>query len=186
MALSLADIRSLFQEYGSSLYSGEAVTQLEHALQTASLAEREGASKALIAASLLHDLGHILCLLQAASAQPKLGTDDLHQFYALPFLQSTLPDAVLDPIKLHVDAKRCLCAIDNGYYSTLSPASVQSLRLQGGVFNAADAENFLQRPFAQDALRLRRWDDKAKIPDAATPDLEHFLAIVADVQMAHA
>jgi phosphonate degradation associated HDIG domain protein len=186
MTLSLDDIRSLFQDFGSSLYSGEAVTQLDHALQAATLAEREGASKPLIAASLLHDLGHLLVLQKKANALPRDKADDRHQLYALPFLREAWPDAVLEPVKLHVDAKRCLCAIDADYFSTLSPASVRSLELQGGIFSAEDAAEFQQRPFADDALRLRRWDDRAKVSGAATLGLDHFLAIAGDVQQAHA
>lgn len=184
--LSLDDIRTLFRDFGSSLYSGEAVTQLDHALQAATLAEQEGASDELIAATLLHDLGHILVLQKKANAQPRSKEDDRHQLYALPFLEGILPDAVLEPIKLHVDAKRCLCAIDPAYFSTLSPTSVRSLELQGGVFSAAQAQEFQERPFASDGLRLRQWDDRAKVPGAPTPGLEHFLAIVGNIQQTHA
>ena len=104
--LSFDDIERLFEERGGEQYSGEPVTQLQHALQTAALAEAEGAGDALVTAALLHDLGH---LLHDLGETPSLrGVDDVHQYRALPFLRGLFPDAVLDAIKLHVDAKRYL------------------------------------------------------------------------------
>jgi predicted HD phosphohydrolase len=97
----------------------------------------------------------------------------------LPFLRPILPDAVLEPIRLHVDAKRCLCRVDAGYYDSLSPDSVRSLALQGGIFSDAEADAFLQRPYAEDALRLRRWDDTAKVEGKPTPGLDHYMDVVA-------
>jgi phosphonate degradation associated HDIG domain protein len=182
MALSLDDIRTLFGRHGDIAYSGEPVTQLEHALQTAALAEEAGASDALVTASLLHDLGHLLNLQGATPTAH--GIDDQHQDFVLPFLRVTFPDAVLEPIRLHVDAKRCLCAMDAHYYARLSADSVRSLALQGGVFTAEEAEAFMHRPYAADALQLRRWDDLAKMERQPTPDLTHFLTIAARVSVA--
>ncbi|CAG9246113.1 Phosphonate degradation operons associated HDIG domain protein [Paraburkholderia unamae] len=182
MSLQIEDIRSLFESYGEMPYSREPVTQLQHALQTASLAESEGAPDTLVAAAFLHDLGHMLRLHQKASDAPKPGEDDLHQFFALPFLRSRFPDAVLEPIKLHVEAKRYLCAIDPAYHAGLSPVSVHSLELQGGIHSRDEVERFRSLPFSDDALRLRRWDDRAKTPGVETPNLAHYLAIVESVQ----
>src|SRR6478609_9756053 len=123
--LSLDDIRLLFARHGAEQYSGEPVTQLEHALQTAHLAEQSGADDALVTACLLHDLGH---LLNRQGETPTLrGIDDTHQYFALPFLRGLLPDAVLDPIRLHVDAKRYLCAANTDYHERLSDDSRRSL-----------------------------------------------------------
>ncbi|KVO19808.1 phosphohydrolase [Burkholderia ubonensis] len=177
MALTLEEIRSLYQEHGHVAYSGEPVTQLEHALQSGLLAEEAGADDALVAAAFLHDLGHLLN--RQGETPSARGIDDLHQYYVLPFLRPLLPDAVLEPIRLHVDAKRCLCRTDAGYFESLSPDSVRSLALQGGVFSEEEAAAFLRRPFAEDALRLRRWDDMAKVEGRATPDLDHYMEIVA-------
>ncbi|MBN3788121.1 phosphonate degradation HD-domain oxygenase [Burkholderia sp. Ac-20353] len=177
MALTLEEIRGLYQELGHTAYSGEPVTQLEHALQSGLLAEEAGADDALVAAAFLHDLGHLLN--RQGETPSARGIDDLHQYYVLPFLRPILPDAVLEPIRLHVDAKRCLCRIDAGYYDSLSPDSVRSLALQGGIFSDAEADAFLQRPYAEDALRLRRWDDTAKVEGKPTPDLDHYMEIVA-------
>ncbi|MDE1181130.1 phosphonate degradation HD-domain oxygenase [Paraburkholderia sp.] len=179
MALNLNDIRGLFDAFGALAYSGEPVTQLEHALQSGALAEEEGASDELVAAAFLHDLGHLLN--RHGETPSERGIDDLHQYFALPFLRPILPDAVLEPIRLHVDAKRCLCAVDATYFAQLSADSVRSLALQGGVFSESEAETFLQKPFASDALRLRKWDDRAKSPDRATPDMDHFMDVVARV-----
>ena len=176
-SLTLADIAALFARRGAEQYSGEPVTQLEHALQTAALAEGEGADDELVTASLLHDLGH---LVQDLGETPTLrGLDDRHQHAALPHLRGVFGPRVLGAIGLHVDAKRYLCATVPGYEDALSDDSKRSLALQGGVFDAAHAAAFIARPGAAEAVRLRRWDDLAKAAGAATPTLEHYLARAA-------
>ncbi len=173
MALSLSDICILFARKGGRLYDGEPVTQLEHALQSADRAQKSGATPAIIAAALLHDLGH---LLNDQGETPTLrGVDDLHQFAALPFLRGLYDDDVLVPIKLHVDAKRYLCATRAEYYDALSVDSKRSLALQGGVFSAEEAAAFIAQPFAADAVNVRLWDDLAKLAGAPTPPLAHFV-----------
>lgn len=172
-ALDLAGIEQLFAAKGHAQYDGEPVTQLEHALQSAHLAEQAGAGSALIAAALLHDLGH---LLHGLPGSPTLqGVDDVHQYRCLPFLRDLFGEATLAPIRLHVDAKRYLCTREPGYLESLSPDSARSLALQGGPFDERQAQAFEALPYAQDALRLRRWDDEAKQEGAATPGLAHFL-----------
>lgn len=179
--LSLTDIELLFARFGASQYSGEPVTQLEHALQTAHLAEQSGADDALVTACLLHDLGHLLNDQgRGFDDTPSLrGIDDTHQYFALPFLRGLFPDAVLDAIKLHVDAKRYLCQANAGYFAKLSEDSKRSLALQGGVFSAEQAAAFLGQSGARDAVILRQWDDLAKQADLVTPPLAHFLARAA-------
>ena len=172
MSLSLDDIVGLFETKGHAQYDGEPVTQLAHALQSAHLAEQEGAGSALIAASLLHDLGHLLHDFGGTPTQQ--GLDDLHQYRCLPFLRALFGPATLEPIRLHVDAKRFLCAREPGYLEALSADSKRSLQLQGGVFDSAQASAFEALPYAMDAVRLRRWDDTAKLADAKTPDLAHY------------
>jgi phosphonate degradation associated HDIG domain protein len=175
--LSLPDIALLFARRGAEQYSGEPVTQLDHALQTAHLAEQSGANAELITASLLHDLGH---LLNDQGDTPSLrGIDDTHQYFALPFLRGLFPDAVLDAIRLHVDAKRYLCQARPEYHAKLSEDSRRSLQLQGGLFDAAQAERFIALPSAKDAVMLRQWDDLAKQADWRTPTLAHFLDVAA-------
>jgi phosphonate degradation associated HDIG domain protein len=182
MALTLADIDRLFDEHGHIEYSGEGVSQLEHALQSAQFAEDDGASDALVTAALLHDLGH---MLNRHGETPTLrGIDDQHQYFAIPFMRPLFPPAVIEPIRLHVDAKRALCALEPGYYEGLSDDSKRSLKLQGGSFSRAQAEAFMAKPHAKDALRLRRWDDRAKVAGAATKGLEHYLEIAARCALA--
>lgn len=173
MALTFADIGQLFAQRGGERYAGEAVTQLEHALQCAQLAEIDGAGDELVTAALLHDLGH---LLHELGDTPSLqGVDDLHQYRALPFLRGLFADTVIDAIGLHVDAKRYLCAVRPGYFAALSDDSKRSLALQGGIFNEGQAEAFIAQRGAPEAVRLRTWDDQAKTAGLATPPLSHFL-----------
>ena len=173
MALTLQDIERLFEARGHEQYSGENVTQLQHALQTAALGETEGASNALVTAALMHDLGHLLHDLEGTPSMR--GVDDVHQYRALPFLRGLFDDEVLKAIKLHVDAKRYLCATQAAYHAELSADSKRSLLLQGGIFSAAEAATFIKQPGAQDAVRLRLWDDLAKDADMTTPPLSHFM-----------
>lgn len=173
MALSIEDIERLFDERGAEQYSGEPVTQLEHALQTAALAEADGASDALVTAALLHDLGHLLHDLGATPTER--GIDDVHQYRALPFLRGLFDEEVLGGIRLHVDAKRYLCATRTGYFEALSDDSKRSLALQGGIFDDAQAQAFMTQPGAEGAVRLRIWDDLAKTAGLATPPLAHFM-----------
>ena len=166
------EIRKLFEEKGGREYEGEGVSQLQHALQAATHAERAGAPPELVCAALLHDIGH---MLNDKGETPTLrGVDDEHQNAALPFLRGRFPAAVLEPIRLHVDAKRYLCATRADYYGRLSDDSKRSLELQGGVFSAAQAGRFIAQPHAAEAVRVRLWDDAAKMRGAATPDLAHF------------
>jgi phosphonate degradation associated HDIG domain protein len=172
--ISIEDIALLFEQRGGEQYAGECVTQLEHALQSAHLAEQEDADDEMVTAALLHDLGH---LLHDLGETPTLqGVDDIHQFRALPFLRGTFSSRVLDPIRLHVDAKRYLCAMREGYFAALSDDSKRSLGLQGGIFNEGQAEAFISQPGAWAAVQLRLWDDAAKLTGAPTPTLAHFLA----------
>jgi phosphonate degradation associated HDIG domain protein len=176
MALSISDICVLFARKGGRAYAGEPVNQLEHALQTAMRAEEECAGPALVTAALLHDLGH---LLNDQGESPTLrGVDDLHQYAALPFLRALFDDDVLVPIRLHVDAKRHLCATRDGYLEALSADSKRSLALQGGPFTPEEAKAFIAQPHAEDAVRLRLWDDLAKVEGGVTPPLAHFVAAI--------
>ncbi len=175
MAISIQDINQLFTTHGSEQYGGEDVSQLQHALQCAHLAEQAGASPELITAALLHDLGH---LLTGSDKDLNLAVDDVHQYAVIPFLRGLFPPAVIEPIRLHVDAKRYLCATDPSYWSTLSLTSRKTLELQGGAFTGDSALAFAARDFAYDAVALRRWDDLAKNPSAHTPDWAHFVEIM--------
>jgi phosphonate degradation associated HDIG domain protein len=180
MSLSLKEIERILLTRGKSQYGSEAVSQLEHALQCAELAEANQETPETIAACLLHDLGHLLAAERAGSQDHDTRSDDLHQYLALPFLRPHLPEAVLEPIRLHVDAKRYLCHQEPPYWDTLSPASKHSLEQQGGVFNAHEARAFSTLRFAQESVRLRRYDDLAKVPGRADlPPLARYTAILS-------
>jgi phosphonate degradation associated HDIG domain protein len=179
MALSVDEILRLYDTRGARMYGSEPVSQSAHALQCAMLAAQGGASAELIAAAFLHDLGHLLAELPHALERE---TDDVHQYLPIPFLRGTFPDAVLEPIRLHVDAKRYLCRLDAGYWDSLSPASKHSLELQGGIFDTLAADRFLSRPFAWDAIRLRRWDDAAKVAGCAVPGLREFEPLLRSLE----
>jgi len=187
MAESMADavigerIRQLFECRGSSRYGGECVNQLEHALQAASLAEADGAEPELIVAALLHDVGHLLHDLPNDAPDSRI--DDVHEKLACEWLQDHFGPAVTQPVQLHVDAKRYLCAVDQDYEASLSLPSRQSLELQGGRFAPDDVRAFAEQPYYADAVRLRRWDDRAKVPGLRTPGIEHFLEFVHQVQL---
>lgn len=179
--VSVAGVVELFQLRGDSEYGGEAVTQLEHGLQAALLAEEEGASAELIVAALLHDVGHLLHDLPDDA--PEQGVDDVHETSGKNFLRKIFPDAVVEPIALHVAAKRYLCAVDGDYMAKLSEPSQVSLGLQGGPMNSEEVQQFEAGPFFKDALRLRYWDDTAKVADLETPTLEHYARYMQQVAL---
>jgi 2-aminoethylphosphonate-pyruvate transaminase len=173
----VGDIRRLFEKKATSMYGGEPVTQLEHALQTAALAEADGADAELVAAALLHDVGHLLHNSSIDAADEAV--NDMHEELAHKWLAKHFPPAVTEPIRLHVAAKRYLCTRDPKYRNSLSSASQKSLQLQGGAFSTEEAIQYEQQPFSERGARLRRWDDLAKIPGRKTPELDHFLPYVA-------
>lgn len=161
---------------GARSYGGEAVTQLSHALQCANWAQAADAPSSLVAASLLHDIGHLLYVEpEEAKDSP---VDDLHENRGAHFLSAWFPLAVTEPIRLHVSAKRYLCATEDGYFDRLSAGSIHSLELQGGVFSEREAQSFIAQPYAADAVRLRRWDEAAKDPDAGTRSLEAYRTVL--------
>jgi phosphonate degradation associated HDIG domain protein len=165
-------IDTLFADRGSAEYRGEAVTQLEHALQAATLAERDGLSAEGIAAALLHDIGHLLHGHGEDCADK--GIDDRHEELGVRFLARGFGKAITEPIRLHVAAKRYLTAARPGYLNQLSPASVQSLALQGGPMSEREIKEFEAEPYFTVALKVREYDDEAKIVGFPTPPLSHF------------
>lgn len=169
----LEEVRKILAARGGELYGGETVTQTQHALQCATLAETEEAPAHLIAAALLHDIGHLLDEEFESALERK--EDRRHEDLGHDYLARHFGPEVTKPVRLHVDAKRYLCAVDRDYFAGLSPASVRTLEMQGGPFSPSQARDFAARPFADEAVRLRIWDDKGKDPDMETPDFDHFL-----------
>ncbi len=172
---SLPQLRALLELRGGERYDGEPVSHLEHALQSATLARRAGAGDALVAAALLHDIGHLAAGLPGTpSAQ---GIDDRHEELGSGLLAALFPPEVCAPIRLHVQAKRHLAA-QPAYLKVLSADSLRSLALQGGPLSAPQQQEFVALPFSQDAVRLRRWDDAAKTPRWDTDSLDEVWATV--------
>ena len=161
---------------GSRAYGEESVSQLEHALQCALLAEEEGASDALVAASLLHDVGHLV--YETDPVQGARRTDDRHEYRPIRMLRRHFGDAVLAPIRLHVAAKRYLCTLDRDYWRSLSAASRCSLELQGGLYSPESAHRFISQPYASDAVRVRTWDDRAKVAGKTTRPFSHYVDVL--------
>lgn len=157
----LDKIFGMFDDRGDALYVGEPITQSEHALQSACLAEKENAASALIVAALLHDVGHLLSRHPEDCAES--GIDDRHEHLGAQWLVAHFGPEVVEPVRLHVPAKRYLCATNPDYLRGLSNASVLSLKLQGGPFTGEEVAAFDETPFAKDAVRLRVWDDTAKV-----------------------
>ena len=168
-------IRDLFSERGHLAY-GEGVSELQHALQAASLAQKDNAPNSLIVAALLHDIGHLLHGLSEDVAEQ--GIDGHHERIGEKWLEKYFGPEVSQPVRLHVAAKRYQSTVNPGYLAQLSPASVKSFILQGDKMNEDEISAFEKNPFFKEALQLRTWDDHAKDPEMKTPLLEHYLPLV--------
>jgi [1-hydroxy-2-(trimethylamino)ethyl]phosphonate dioxygenase len=166
------EILELFARHGAVAYHGECVSQTEHSLQAADLARRDGAANWLIIAALLHDVGHLLDGQEEDFAVR--GIDGRHEVAGCAWLTNHFGTEVTEPIRLHVDAKRYLCTVNPDYAAGLSAASRSSLTLQGGLMGADERARFESNPFCHDAVRLRHWDDAAKVHGLRVPSLEHY------------
>jgi len=175
-----ATIRDIYLSRGQAKYGLEGISQLEHALQAAWLAEQQKEPPAFVLAALLHDVGHLTaCMGDNPAAE---GLDNRHEILGSDWLAARLPASVSEPVRLHVEAKRFLCTTVPGYLSSLASDSVVSLQLQGGPFSMAECEAFLRRPFARDAIRLRQIDDASKREDLETPQIDHFLRYLEKIK----
>lgn len=163
----------LFEGEGSAEYFGEAVTQAGHMLQAGALAEAAGAPAHLVAAALLHDIGHFHGTVSGRDLMEG-GLDNRHSHTGADWLGQWFGPEVTEPVRLHVAAKRYLCTAEAGYFGLLSEASVHTLRVQGGPMSPEQARAFEALPGAADAVAVRRWDEQAKDPELATPDFDHF------------
>lgn len=164
----IEQIFDLFERSGSQHY-GEDTTQLQHALQTAELARSNGCSDTLVAAALLHDVGQLIG--DAGNAAEQLGIDARHEISGARFLRKHFSAAISEPVRLHVAAKRYLCAVDSAYACSLSHASSLSLKLQGGPMSVDEIHAFEAEQYFADAVTLRRFDDGGKQPEWQAPDL---------------
>lgn len=177
MHSKVTQILDAFAKRGADQYAGEEVTQLQHALQSGQLAMRANASPKLVAAALLHDIGHIL----DDPDEPHDGNenlDDKHESRGYQFLAEHFGPHIADPVRLHVAAKRYLCTKNPSYEQHLSATSLKSFHDQGGRMSPAEIEQFEAEPFYREALQLRHWDDAAKDPSAVTPPIEDFAHLI--------
>ena len=172
-------IADIFERRGAESYLGEPVTMSEHMLQGAVLAEREGASEELVAAALLHDIGHYTS--EFGPYSPEDTQDNYHEESGAKVLAPFFPPVIAECVRLHVPAKRYLCAADRGYYDRLSEASKHTLSLQGGPMTAGEVKAFERNPFYREAVRVRIWDDEGKQPGMATPDFQHYVPLLKRV-----
>lgn len=175
----VTEIIDRLTERGGGYYAGEPITELQHALQTAYLAEKAGASPEMVVAALLHDFGHLLHDLPENFTSQ--GLNDQHEMQGAMYLKQYFPPAVCDPIRLHVAAKRYLCTTDPKYSNQLSQTSRLSLELQGGLMNSDEIKAFEAEPHWQEALEIRWWDDQAKIPHLIVPGLSHYVPLIEQV-----
>ncbi|SEK52374.1 phosphonate degradation HD-domain oxygenase [Streptacidiphilus jiangxiensis] len=173
-------LANLFDGEGADDYLGEDVTQAEHMFQAAALAAAEQAPPALVAAALLHDVGHFRGAVHGRELMAG-ERDNRHSHQGADWLAPWFGPDVTEPIRLHVAAKRYLCAAEPDYFARLSAASVHTLSLQGGPMTPAEADRFAAEPYATDAVRLRRWDDDAKDVTVAVPGFDHYRALLAEL-----
>jgi phosphonate degradation associated HDIG domain protein len=177
---SLVEVIDLYEHWGTERYDEE-VFQLEHALQTAALARAAGAADPLVAAALLHDVGHLLELADRDGPRDRT-TDQRHEARGSAWLAGLFPPAVTAPIALHVRAKRYLVTVDPKYAAGLSPGSTASLIRQGGPLDPAAVTAFEGNPGWSDAVALRRWDDQAKVDGLDVPDLVSYRPLLESVR----
>ncbi len=170
------EILALYQRRGSGAYFGECVSMTEHGLQAAHFAREAGAGPALIVAALLHDVGHLV--EDVAGDLADWTSDAGHERVGGEWLARRFPPQVSEPVRLHVPAKRYLLATDAAYLAQLSPASVVTLKLQGGPMSPREAARFETEPFHRDAVLIRRCDDQGKIAGLRTPRLEDFGSMI--------
>jgi gamma-butyrobetaine dioxygenase len=171
-----AAIAALFASEGAAEYLGEPVSQAAHMLQAAALAQQDHAARSLVAAALLHDVGHFAGTLTGHDLMR--GTDNRHEETGAAWLAQWFGEEVTEPVRLHVAAKRYLCTVDPGYAASLSPASVYTLGVQGGPMRQAEVATFEANWWAAAAIRVRRWDDAAKDPGAQVPGFDHYVSVL--------
>lgn len=177
----------IFTRHGVRSYQEGGVSMSEHMLQTATAAEGASAPPNVVAAALLHDVGHFITDFAKLEDDPKHASmleatvDRRHENAGAALLQPYFPPDVVEPIRLHVQAKRYLSAVEKDYVKTLAPQALHTLGLQGGPMSPDDIAVFEENPYGQTAAMLRRWDDAAVAPGLKTPDFEHYRAVLEDL-----
>ncbi|MBT3789175.1 MAG: HD domain-containing protein [Alphaproteobacteria bacterium] len=172
----VAFIADIFLRRGADSYLGEEVTMSEHMLQGALLAQQAGANDKLIAAVLLHDIGHYTNEFPEDALDR--GIDNHHDSAGAAVLEPYFPQTVVDCVRHHVAAKRYLCATDPDYFDRLSAASVHTLNLQGGPMTTDEVASFIKNSALEEIVQVRIWDDEGKVAGVATPQFDHFMPLL--------
>lgn len=173
------EVLEIYARRGTRAYFGERVSMAEHALQAAYFAGTAAAPPPLIVAALLHDVGHLV--MQVPDDLADWIEDARHEEVGCGWLTERFPAEVYEPVRLHVPAKRYLCATDAGYFSRLSAASVVTLKLQGGPMSAAEIARFEKERYCREAVTVRRWDDQGKVAGLVTPQLETYRLLIESI-----
>jgi predicted HD phosphohydrolase len=172
-------IGDILTRRGADSYLGEGVTMQEHMLQGAYLAEQAGAPDELVAAALLHDIGHYTG--EFGEDYLERNVDNFHEEAGAQVIEPFFPPVVVACVRLHVPAKRYLCATDSTYFGQLTPASVQTLALQGGPMEPDEVAEFERQPYFREAVQVRLWDDGGKVGGLVTPPFTHYAAVLQRV-----
>ena len=185
MTVTIGDeVLSIYERCGGAAYFGEAVSVTEHGLQAAYFAQADGASDALVVAALLHDIGHLIASVPEDIADWQ--RDARHELTGSRWLSRRFGPDVCEPVRLHVPAKRYLCATDPAYFQRLSAASVLTLKLQGGPMSSDEIAAFRAEPYHREAIAVRQWDDQGKVAGLSTPDFAHYRDMIERVAAASA
>jgi [1-hydroxy-2-(trimethylamino)ethyl]phosphonate dioxygenase len=171
-----ADIIAIYRARGAQGYYGEPVSMTEHGLQAAHFAQASGAAPPLVLAALLHDIGHLLETVPELIEDWRV--DAHHEQLGARWLAHAFGDEICEPVRLHVPAKRYLCATDAGYFAQLSAASVHTLKLQGGPMAAHEVAQFERERYWREAVQVRQWDDQGKVAGLVTAPLEAYAPLI--------
>lgn len=180
--MTIADeVFAIFERRGSGAYFGERVSMTEHALQAAYFAREESAPPVLVVAALLHDVGHLV--EEVPDDLADWSADARHEEIGARWLLRRFHVEVSEPVRLHVPAKRYLCATDPNYVAMLSHASLVTLKLQGGPMLREELGQFETQPFCKQAVQLRRWDDQGKVAGLKTPGLAEYRELIEELAL---
>ena len=179
----VAHLSLIFKHSGTQAYLGEPVTMAQHMLQAASMAEHQGHSKVVVAAALLHDIGHFTSDFGSFSMTDIY--DRQHDIYGAKVLAPFFPEPVTQCVRHHVSAKRYLCATREEYFSQLSAASVHSLKLQGGPMSAQEVTEFEANPHLQEIIQVRLVDDGGKVANLKTRSFRDFEQLLQNLVDEH-